>query len=255
MQDKNEFNAYVGYVMPILTYCSQTLAPNTTHCKSIERVQKTAMRWIAPTESTYKKRLLLTQLLPVTLYLELHDLLYLLRRTDCSTTENQENDNSKTTRQHARGERIIPKYRLQKTNDNFPYRAKKLLNAVIKSLSNTAPDEILKPTKSTLSNFFWSYFKEVWRIHSLHLAYPVQLWILHHKREAAVHRRHRRVINPWDGRPMPRSLHYYYYYCPGENPLLNLYAKNRNGSFEISCFWKVGSVLILACLAFPACQD
>ena len=157
---KTKLNVYVGYVMPILTYCSQTWAPNTTHCKSIERVQKTAMRWIAPTESTYKKRLLLTHLLPVTLYLELHDLLYLLRRTDCSTTENQENDNSKTTRQHARGERIIPKYRLQKTNDNFPYRAKKLLNAVIKSLSNTTPDEILKPTKSTLSNFFWSYFKE-----------------------------------------------------------------------------------------------
>lgn len=157
---KTKLNAYVGYVMPILTYCSQTWAPNTTHCKSIERVQKTAMRWIAPTESTYKKRLLLTHLLPVTLYLELHDLLYLLRRTDCSTTENQENDNCKTTRQHARGERIIPKYRLQKTNDNFPYRAKKLLNAVIKSLSNTTPDEILKPTKSTLSNFFWSYFKE-----------------------------------------------------------------------------------------------
>ena len=116
---KTKLIAYVGHVMPILTYCSQTWAPNTTHCKSIERVQKTAMRWIAPTESTYKKRLLLTHLLPVTLYLELHDLLYLLRRTDCSTTENQGNDNSKT-RQHARGERIIPKYRLQKTNDNFP---------------------------------------------------------------------------------------------------------------------------------------
>ena len=33
---KTKLNAYVGYVMPILTYCSQTWAPNTTHCKSIE---------------------------------------------------------------------------------------------------------------------------------------------------------------------------------------------------------------------------
>ena len=131
--------------MPILTYCSQTWAPNTTQCKSIERVQKTAMRWIAPTESTYKKRLLLTHLLPVTLYLELHDLLYLLRRTDSSTTENQENDNSKTTSTCSEGPTArqlkIKRTTTAKRQDSTPEANGSFQNTDCKRQTITSPTE------------------------------------------------------------------------------------------------------------------
>ena len=44
--DKNHLNAYLGYVVPKVTYCSQVWFPNKSQMKEIEKLQKIATKWI-----------------------------------------------------------------------------------------------------------------------------------------------------------------------------------------------------------------
>ena len=72
-------NAYAGYVVPIVTYATQACSANKTETKEIERVQKKATSWILNNwDLNYKKWLGKLNLLPLSLYIELHDLLLLI---------------------------------------------------------------------------------------------------------------------------------------------------------------------------------
>ena len=62
-----ELNAYAGYVVPIVTYATQAWFANKTATKEIERVPKK--------ELNYKKRLGKLNSLPLSLYIELRNLL------------------------------------------------------------------------------------------------------------------------------------------------------------------------------------
>ena len=74
-----KFNAYAGYVVPIVTYATQAWFAKKTETKENERVQKKAIIWILNNwELNYKKRLGKLNLLPLSLYIELHDLLLLI---------------------------------------------------------------------------------------------------------------------------------------------------------------------------------
>ena len=46
----SKLNTYTGYVVPILTFASQTWLPNKTNSATLEKVQKLATRWILGTE-------------------------------------------------------------------------------------------------------------------------------------------------------------------------------------------------------------
>ena len=72
-----KLNAYLGYVVPIATYASQAWMPNKTNMQELERVQKLKLNgfWVALNHTT---RLTKLKLLPLCMYIELHDLLYLL---------------------------------------------------------------------------------------------------------------------------------------------------------------------------------
>ena len=71
-----KLNAYVGYVVPVLTYASQVGNASKTDLKSLERVQRKATAWICGNDADYKQRLLKLNVLPVSLYLELHHILF-----------------------------------------------------------------------------------------------------------------------------------------------------------------------------------
>ena len=74
-----KLNAYAGYVVPIVTYATQASFANKTETKEIERVPKKATSWILNNwELNYKKRLGKLNLFPLSLYIELHDLLLLI---------------------------------------------------------------------------------------------------------------------------------------------------------------------------------
>lgn len=153
-------NAYTGYVVPIVTYASQAWLPSRLGMQEIERVQQVATKWIVSASMPYKERLRWLNLLPLSLYSEMHDLLYLLSiqngdydynmtSTDVQTTRTE------TTRQADRGGFRLPKTRLTRTDDNFFRRTKSLFNIVsnvYQKFGNTL-------NKSTLTTLYWHYFE------------------------------------------------------------------------------------------------
>ena len=72
----SRLNMYCGYVVPILTHCSPVWHANRTSMKQLELVQKRVTKWICRTSQVdYKTCLIQLKLLPINLYIEMHDLL------------------------------------------------------------------------------------------------------------------------------------------------------------------------------------
>ena len=74
----NKLHSYTGYIVPIITYCSQAWSPSRANLVSFERVQVMATKWILNYNLDYKGRLVKLKLLPLCLYVEMHDLLMYL---------------------------------------------------------------------------------------------------------------------------------------------------------------------------------
>ena len=74
----NKLHSYTGYIIPIITYCSQAWPPSRANLVSFERVQVMATKWILNCNLDYKGRLVELKLLPLCLYVEMHDLLMYL---------------------------------------------------------------------------------------------------------------------------------------------------------------------------------
>ena len=107
--------------------------------EKIEKLQKRATSWILSGRNcTYKEKLIALKLLPLSLYVEMHDLLLLLSLLDnkFDIKVNFEYQDFEKTRQSARGELKIAKHRLRKTDENFLHRAKLLYNIFSKVPSN-----------------------------------------------------------------------------------------------------------------------
>ena len=71
-------NAYTVFVVPIVTYASQAWTPSRSNMEQLERVQKLATKWILGTSKTYTERLKDLNLLPLNLYMKMHDILILI---------------------------------------------------------------------------------------------------------------------------------------------------------------------------------
>ena len=72
-------HAYTGYVVQILTYCSQAWYASKTNLSKFESLQIKATKWIVNGQvSGYKERLLKLKLLQLSMYAEMHDLLLLI---------------------------------------------------------------------------------------------------------------------------------------------------------------------------------
>ena len=76
----NKLNAYNGYLVPIISYASKAWHPNKGDLASLEKIQKSATKWILGNSTDYKNRLLTLNFLPFAMYMELHSLLLYLRR-------------------------------------------------------------------------------------------------------------------------------------------------------------------------------
>ena len=75
---KSKLDLYIGYIVPIATYASQVWYANKSELKQLERIQRKATAWIlSNTEIDYPQRLRLLMLLPLSMYIELHDILFL----------------------------------------------------------------------------------------------------------------------------------------------------------------------------------
>ena len=74
----SELNAYVGYVIPVITFASQAWMPSRSNMHDIEKVQKLATKYIHCSGEDYKHSSLKVNLLPLSRFMEMLDLLYLL---------------------------------------------------------------------------------------------------------------------------------------------------------------------------------
>ena len=84
---RTKLNAYVGYVIPVISYAAMVWFVNKTECKEVERIQKKATAWILSSwEMNYQSRMVKLKLLPLSYYFELHDLLRLLTFWEAITT-------------------------------------------------------------------------------------------------------------------------------------------------------------------------
>ena len=112
--------AFIGYVVPVLTYASQVWYPSKLESKALERVQKTANKWIRSSRDDYRTRLTRLSILPISMYLELHDLLFLLSGINGNYNINSSairNFKSTETRQSKEFE--VRKHRLRKCDKIF----------------------------------------------------------------------------------------------------------------------------------------
>ena len=129
---RTKLNAYMGYVIPVISYASMVWFVNKTECKEVERIQKKATAWILSSwEMNYKSRMAKLKLLPLSYYFELHDLLTLLTLLGGNYNITLPIKCAVNTQQN---ELIaIDKTRTKKADENFWIRSSKLLNIIIKS--------------------------------------------------------------------------------------------------------------------------
>ena len=154
-----KLNLYARYVVPIVTYATHAWFANKTETKDIERVQKKANSWILNNwELNYKKRLGKLNVLPLSLYIELHDLLLLIAflsgnyNINILINRNQNCDDQPNFRQF---ELInINQTRTEKADENFWRRSSQRLNIIYK-ITTLAIENL---SKKRLTELYWIYF-------------------------------------------------------------------------------------------------
>ena len=153
-------NAYTGYVLPILAYCSQAWYLNITAFKDSEKLKKIAVRWIfiSSTGDDFKNELRKLKLLPLSMSFEVHDLLLFLKPLDRDYEVSTDNvikiTEMKTTAQAFCNELKITEMKHSKCNDNF-FRHAAILRNVF--LPFTKPLK-LPQDKNTIMRTYWQYF-------------------------------------------------------------------------------------------------
>ena len=159
---KSKLDLYIGYIVPIATYASQVWYANKSELKQLERIQRKATACIlSSTAIDYPQRLRLLMLLPLSMYIELHDILFLFAVKNQKYDINLEDYTDKTeinrsTRQVSRGELNIPKLRLKKSEEHFWVRASQLHNLFSHLINFDQHD--LPSLKSTLTDIYWRFF-------------------------------------------------------------------------------------------------
>ena len=115
-----------------------------------------ATKWTLNCNLDYKGRIVKIKLLPLCLYVEMHDLLMYLSlvnsKYDISIAV--ESSKEEKTRQHSRGEYAVNKNRLNKSDENFFPRTKLLHNIVIKHYEEYGN----KLDKKSINKLYWDYF-------------------------------------------------------------------------------------------------
>ena len=162
---------YCGYIMPVLSYGSILYRANRGSLRTLESVQRKATHWIMGYNSDmrYKDRLSFLHLLPVTLYLELHEILFLhsilSQKYDFDWEKYVSFRADLSTRSSSSVKLQVRRTLLKKTEDNFWCRVSSLINL----LSDVGVD-VLTPTlpslKDQLTVLYWNFFDALYNENS-----------------------------------------------------------------------------------------
>ena len=158
-----KLNAYRAYLVPILTFASPVWYVNCGNCVRLEVIQKRAMRWIVASaiggECSLKNTYRNLKLLPLSLYLELHDILFLLQifygKYDIDFAD------FLTMKPEGRLRKLklfdLPSLHYKRSEENFWYRTAKLVN-IINPFVDVLHQEGCITAKNSLSFLYWEFF-------------------------------------------------------------------------------------------------
>ena len=128
----NRKNSYVSYVVPIISYGSSVWKPGKVELSLIESVQKKAANWITGAKFPYKEQLLKLNLLPLSLYHELHVVLLFAKiltgKVDLNWKLHVSITEPGTTRYQTTRNFICQQPKLRKCESDYWYRACYLAN-------------------------------------------------------------------------------------------------------------------------------
>ena len=110
---KAKLNAYTGYVAPVISYACEVWYPTKTDLSNIDRIQKSTTQCILNNTIPNKERLKELNLLPLSIYFELHSLLLFGAITDhkydIKTSDYISRNTNEETRQGSKSSFNIPK--------------------------------------------------------------------------------------------------------------------------------------------------
>ena len=159
----NRKNAYKSYVVPIVSYASSVWKPSKQDLATLEKGQQRATKWILGNKQIpYKSRLTTLQILPLSLYQEMHVLLLfanILRgKTDLEWwrfIEITESNRPKTTRRFN-----AKNFRLHKCESDFWQRTCSLTNIFHDHLKyEVLLSDSFKPK---ISRVYWQFYEKIY---------------------------------------------------------------------------------------------
>ena len=155
---KSKLNLYKTMVLPIMMYASCCCHASVRSMRNLEAVQKRVTRWILPHCENYKERLLFLNLLPVSLYLQLRDLLMLSKLiAGCFDFDSSARMSYRMNFRQNKLEFIVERSpRLSKVDTNFWCREPRLVNKLPTAIDFFNPIGL----KGRLNSFLWCFFSE-----------------------------------------------------------------------------------------------
>ena len=129
-------NAYICYVVPILNYGSALWKPSKGDLGTLESIQRKAVSWIFITNNiSYKDKLLKLDILPISLYQELHVILLFAKiltgKVDIDWRSQVTITDIGTRRTQGTRNFACQKIRLKKCESDYWFRACRLANLFI----------------------------------------------------------------------------------------------------------------------------
>ena len=154
---KSNFNLYKTMVLPIMMYASCCWHALVRSVRNLEAVQKRVTRWILPHRKNYKERLLFLNLLPVSLCLQLMDLLMLSKLiAGCFDFDSSAHLVYRMNFRQNKLEFNVERSRLSKEDTNFWCRAPQLANKLPAAIDFFNPIGL----KGRFISFLWCFFSE-----------------------------------------------------------------------------------------------
>ena len=156
--EADKLKVYKSFVVPIATYASAVWFPSKGNMKLIEQLQHRATRWITDPDLDYKRRLLRLNLLPLSLYLQMHDILLFVKivtgHYDIPWESCISYAPTISTRSSDSPLFYVPRTNYVKTSENFWHRTAKTVNKLPPGI------DVLNiiGLKRRLSKLFWDYF-------------------------------------------------------------------------------------------------
>ena len=163
----HKLNLYKSMVLPILLYGSSVWYANIGNSKALESIQRKATKWILfDNDLSYYQRLISVSMLPISLYMEVNDVLLLFKIINGKYDFKWDDYVTFLTGRHKLFD--VKHVNYEKSRHNFRYRTCRLANILHTSVNVLDFNGLKKRLLKYYWNFFMNNYNELnscsWRI-------------------------------------------------------------------------------------------